>query len=193
MSGLISGKIADRSGPRVLQVVGPIIAGAGCLGIVFVKMTTSLAAPMVLLFIVGVGVGIYNSPNSMAGMLAVLPQFRGVASGFQTMVLMFGQILSLITLFGILTHSVDFATLFDVFLYGGGGSNMEPVLSALHKCYIVATILFWASVVVHGILNTYYYFVEKNGGVKQGGAPTPAPALAPTAPVELNKVAVVKA
>jgi hypothetical protein len=60
----------------------------------------------------------------MAGMLSVDPKFRGVASGFQTMVLMFGQILSLITLFGILTHSVNEEQLFNIFLYGGGGTSI---------------------------------------------------------------------
>ena len=60
----------------------------------------------------------------MAGMLSVDPRFRGVASGFQTMILMFGQILSLITLFGVLTHSVDEVQLFNIFLYGGGGASI---------------------------------------------------------------------
>ena len=68
--------------------------------------------------------GVYNSPNSMAGMLSVDPRFRGVASGFQTMILMLGQILSLITLFGVLTHSVDEVQLFNIFLYGGGGASI---------------------------------------------------------------------
>jgi len=153
LSGLVSGKLADRSGPRKMQVIGTVIAGGGCLGIAFVKDTQTLAAPLLLLLLVGLGVGVYNSPNSMAGMLSVDPKFRGVASGFQTMVLMFGQILSLITLFGILTHSVDEVQLFNIFLYGGGGTNMGPVLKALHECYFIATALIWTAAVIHFVYN----------------------------------------
>lgn len=65
----------------------------------------------------------------MAAMLSVDPKFRGVASGFQTMLLMFGQILALITLFGILTHSVDEAQLFALFLYGGGGESIFIIIA----------------------------------------------------------------
>jgi len=154
ISGLVSGRFADKYGPRKMQVIGPIIAGGGCLGVAFVKSSMTLAAPLLLLLLIGLGIGIYNSPNSMAGMLSVEAKYRGVASGFQTMVLMFGQILSLITLFGILTNSVDFQTLFDIFLFGGGGANMGPVMDALHRCYDIATALMWVSTLIHIAYNT---------------------------------------
>jgi len=172
LSGLVSGKIADKYGPHTMQVIGPIVAGGGCLGIGFVTGNMTLAAPLLLLLLVGLGVGVYNSPNSMAGMLSVEPRYRGVASGFQTMVLMFGQILSLITLFGILTHSVDEATLFAIFLVGGGGDNMGAVTDALHKCYYIATALMWVAAVIHIIYNTVLALMPKKVAAEKPTPPT---------------------
>jgi len=162
LSGLLSGRVADKYGPRTMQVIGPIIAGGGCLGVSFVTGNMTLAAPLLLLLLIGLGIGVYNSPNSMAGMLSVEPRYRGVASGFQTMVLMFGQVLSLITLFGVLTDHVNETQLFNIFLFGGGGTNMDAVTTALHTCYDIATALMWAASVIHIVYNIFHVISTKN-------------------------------
>jgi len=201
LSGLISGRVSDKYGPRIMQVVGPFFAGFGCLGICFVTGSMTLAGPLLLLLVVGLGVGVYNSPNSMAGMLSVEAKYRGVASGFQTMVLMFGQILSLITLFGVLTHAVDFQELFDIFLFGGkgapasgsasgsgSGNDMGPVTTALHKCYGICTALMWTACLIHLGFNLITKSIERRASGSTVvpslyGHPAPAPAT-PSSPLK---------
>jgi len=84
--GPISGRLSDKYGTRLFSTLGLSISSAGLFLLSQVNISTSyskLAIPMVLL---GVGNGMFISPNISSIMRSVPSTRRGVASAFRTTV-----------------------------------------------------------------------------------------------------------
>ena len=67
------------------------------------------------LFIVGIGSGMFNSPNTAAMMGTVAPQRRGIAAGARVLVQNTGAVISIAFVLAIVTSSVPKTVLFKVF------------------------------------------------------------------------------
>ena len=83
--------------------------------------------PGVFLFIVGVGSGMFNSPNTAAMMGTVAPHRRGIASGARILVQNTGAVLSIAFVMAIITSSVPTHVLFAVF---SGLAHQSPTRSS---------------------------------------------------------------
>jgi EmrB/QacA subfamily drug resistance transporter len=77
----ISGTLSDRIGSRGLATVGMVLLAAGLVLLALLTAHGSLEALAGALAVVGLGVGIFVSPNNSALMGAAPPFRQGVASG----------------------------------------------------------------------------------------------------------------
>jgi EmrB/QacA subfamily drug resistance transporter len=89
----ISGALSDRIGPRVLCTTGMLILGAG----MFILSRLTPDAPLVFvalgMAIVGLGTGVFISPNSSALMGAAPRSRQGIASGIMATARNVGMVL----------------------------------------------------------------------------------------------------
>lgn len=91
----ISGRLADRVQPGHVASVGMALSGAALFGFFFLSPTTSVAAIVALLILLGVGVGLFSSPNTTAIMGSVTKRDYGCASAMTAMMRSLGMMLSM--------------------------------------------------------------------------------------------------
>src|ERR1700728_3200072 len=131
----LAGIYADRKGSRALASLGMIVTAVG-----LVLMTTlgegwSYWWPGIFQFIVGVGSGMFNSPNTAAMMGVVAPHRRGIASGARVLVQNTGAVLSIAFVMAVVTSGINRNVLFNIFSGLGKRittSQMAPFLSNMH-------------------------------------------------------------
>jgi len=147
----LAGVRADRHGSRTLASAGMLVTATG-----LALMTTMGArAPYwqsgLWLFIVGVGSGMFNSPNTSAMMGTVPAQRRGVAAGARTLLQNTGAVLSIAFVLAIVTSAVPKSTLFAVFsglARGLSEQKLDPFIANMHVALwvLAATSLLGAGV-----------------------------------------------
>jgi len=81
----ISGLLSDRFGSRELSSLGFLIRAVGFFGLGHIGFETSVHLIIAYTIIIGIGTGLYISPNSSSIMSAVQPQRRGIAAGTRVM------------------------------------------------------------------------------------------------------------
>jgi EmrB/QacA subfamily drug resistance transporter len=119
----ISGGLSDRIGSRPVTVTGLVIMVAGYLTATFVlEGATTAAAIFIVGLIVGLGVGIFHSPNNSAILGAVPHDKLGVTSGLLTITRITG------TVTGIAVLGTLWAA--RTVLYAGGGSAPDAPADA---------------------------------------------------------------
>lgn len=143
--GPISGHLSDRYGARLLATAGLLISAGALLALATVTSTTPYWILAAYMGLMGVGGGLFASPNSNAVMSAVKPSERGVASGVRAMLMNTGRMLSVAIAFPLVLSQIPQLVLFHVFLYGGGLSATPQVLAAfesgMHEAFLVSAIL----------------------------------------------------
>jgi MFS family permease len=88
----ISGTWSDKIGPRPVLVIGLVIMLIGFAGLTTLTTDTSTLRYMLLTLPVGIGIGIFQTPNNSAVMGSVPPERLGVTSGMLTITRITGQI-----------------------------------------------------------------------------------------------------
>jgi EmrB/QacA subfamily drug resistance transporter len=135
VSSPLAGLIADRRGSRGLAALGMLVT-AGSLG----AMTTLQAySPYwrsgLWLGILGVGSGMFNSPNTAAMMGAVPSHRRGVAAGVRVMLQNTGAVISIAFVMAIVTAAVPKDVLFKIFsglTSGLSTRQLDPFIANMH-------------------------------------------------------------
>jgi EmrB/QacA subfamily drug resistance transporter len=79
----ISGRLSDKYGSRSFVIVGLSISSFAFLLFAFVNDTTSVSIVLIALAILGIGTGLWGSPNISSVMGSVPANRRGIASGFR--------------------------------------------------------------------------------------------------------------
>jgi EmrB/QacA subfamily drug resistance transporter len=115
ISSPLSGIWADRRGSRAMAVLGMLVTAAGLAMMTTLGRDTSYLPVCAYLFIVGVGSGMFNSPNTAAMMGTVAPHRRGIAAGARVLVQNTGAVISIAFVIAIVTSSVPKSVLFAVF------------------------------------------------------------------------------
>jgi EmrB/QacA subfamily drug resistance transporter len=131
----LAGAYADRHGSRELAALGMLASAAGLAGMTTLGVHTPYWQSALWLAIVGVGSGMFNSPNTAAMMGAVPAQRRGIAAGARTLVQNTGAVLSIAFVLAIVTSSVPKATLFAVFsglAHGLSERKLDPFIHNMH-------------------------------------------------------------
>ncbi len=131
----LAGIWADRRGSRGLAVLGMVVTAAGLALMTLLERDTSYWASGSFMFIVGIGSGMFNSPNTAAMMGTVKAQRRGIAAGARVLVQNTGAVLSIAFVLAIITSAVPKTVLFSVF---SGLANhisnaqLQPFISNMH-------------------------------------------------------------
>jgi MFS family permease len=88
------------------------------------------------LAMVGVGSGMFNSPNTAAMMGTVPVQRRGIAAGTRTMLQNTGAVISIAFVLAIVTAAVPKPVLFQIFsglAAGLSSAQLEPFIHNMHE------------------------------------------------------------
>ena len=91
----VAGKLSDKRNPGTIASVGMSISAVGLILFCFVNETTPDYVIVLLLLLMGVGFGLFSSPNSNAIMSSVEKRHLGVASGVVGTMRMVGQMMSM--------------------------------------------------------------------------------------------------
>ena len=92
---LVSGKLSDKIAPPILATIGMTLSFAGLLGLCFIKASTSIYMLIIILLVLGVGFGIFSSPNTNVIMSSVEKKYYGQASATTGTVRLTGQAFSM--------------------------------------------------------------------------------------------------
>ncbi len=90
----LAGRLSDRIEPRLLATTGMAITSLGLLLLAFVQ-SMNIPALISTLVILGIGFGLFSSPNSNAVMSAVNSKYYGIASGSLGTMRLLGQMFSM--------------------------------------------------------------------------------------------------
>jgi EmrB/QacA subfamily drug resistance transporter len=140
VSSPLAGLAADRRGSRALAAWGMAVTAAGLALMMTLQPETPYWQSGVLLLTVGVGSGLFNSPNTAAMMGAVQPQRRGIAAGARTMLQNTGAVVSIAFVMAIVTAAVPKDILFKIFSGLANGltdAQLEPFIHNMHTALLV--------------------------------------------------------
>jgi MFS family permease len=107
LTGPLSGWLSDKHGARVLATVGMIITGATFLAFTLLPANFDYFPFALILFIMGIGNGIFMSPNMASVMNSCPAEHRGAASGMRATLQNCGQTISQAIFFAIIIISLN--------------------------------------------------------------------------------------
>ena len=131
----LAGVWADRRGSRALAAWGMVVSAVALAGMTTLGVHTAYFWAALWLFVVGVGSGMFNSPNT-AAMMGTVPVYRrGIAAGARTMLQNTGAVISIAFVLAVVTSSVPKQTLFKIFSGVTSGLSvraLDPFVSNMH-------------------------------------------------------------
>jgi EmrB/QacA subfamily drug resistance transporter len=135
ISSPLAGAWADRHGSRSLAALGMLVGGAGLALMTTLQPQSPYWQSTLWLLIVGIGSGMFNSPNTAAMMGTVPAHRRGVAAGARTMLQNTGAVISIAFVIAIVTAAVPKPVLFKIFsglAQGLSDAKLEPFIHNMH-------------------------------------------------------------
>jgi len=135
ISSPLAGIWADRHGSRMLAAAGMLVTAAGLAAMTTLEAGSGYVASMVWLFVVGVGSGMFNSPNTAAMMGTVPAERRGIAAGARTMLQNTGAVISIAFVLAIITAAVPTDVLLKIFsgvASGLSSAQLAPFIANMH-------------------------------------------------------------
>jgi EmrB/QacA subfamily drug resistance transporter len=131
----LAGIYADRHGSRMLAALGMLVGAVGLAGMTTLQAHTSYVWSAAWLALVGIGSGMFNSPNTAAMMGVVPVHRRGIAAGARVMLQNTGAVISIAFVMAIITSSIDKTVLFKIFSGITSGLHqraLDPFISNMH-------------------------------------------------------------
>jgi EmrB/QacA subfamily drug resistance transporter len=131
----LAGIYADRKGSRELAALGMLVSAIGLAGMTMLQADSSYRWSALWLGLVGIGSGMFNSPNTAAMMGVVPVHRRGIAAGARVMVQNTGAVISIAFLMAIITAAVPKDVLFKIFsgvTSGLSPEQLQPFITNMH-------------------------------------------------------------
>ena len=128
-----AGRFSDRADPGIIASVGMGLSTAGLFVLVFLNETTPVWYVITALIILGLGFGLFSSPNTNAIMSSVEKRYYGVASGLVGTMRLLGQMLSMgiaVMIFAVVIGRVEITP-----------EYYHLFISSLHYAFIFFTLL----------------------------------------------------
>src|SRR5262249_17802098 len=119
----LAGVYADRHGSRALAALGMLLSAAGLAAMTTLEVHSPYWQSALWLALVGVGSGMFNSPNTAAMMGTVPAHRRGIAAGARVLVQNTGAVISIAFVLAVVTSGVPTNVLFRIF---SGLANSLP-------------------------------------------------------------------
>jgi EmrB/QacA subfamily drug resistance transporter len=151
ISSPLAGIWADKRGSRALAAMGMLVSAVGLAAMTTLQVDTAYWETGLWMLIVGIGSGMFNSPNTAAMMGTVPAKRRGIAAGARMMVQNTGAVLSIAFVLAIITAAVPKPVLFKIFsglASGLGQAKLDPFIANMHTALwvLAATSLVGAGV-----------------------------------------------
>ena len=138
----LAGIAADRHGSRGLAALGMLVSAGGLAGMTTLQAHTAYVWSALWLLLVGVGSGMFNSPNTSA-MMGVVPVYRrGIAAGARVMLQNTGAVISIAFVLAIVTSAIPTTVLFKIFsgiTSGLSAQQLAPFIDNMHMALWVLT------------------------------------------------------
>jgi MFS family permease len=131
----LAGIWADRRGSRTLAALGMVVTAGALAGMTVLEPHSSYAISALWLAVVGIGSGMFNSPNTAAMMGTVPVERRGIAAGARVMLQNTGAVISIAFVMAIVTAAVPTTILFKIFSGLASGltnAQLAPFISNMH-------------------------------------------------------------
>jgi EmrB/QacA subfamily drug resistance transporter len=135
VSSPLAGIYADKRGSRGLAALGMVVTAVGLAGMTMLQVDSAFWVSALWLAIVGIGSGMFNSPNTAAMMGTVPVHRRGVAAGARMMLQNTGAVLSIAFVLAIVTAAIPKDVLFKIFsgiTSGLDTAKLEPFIHNMH-------------------------------------------------------------
>jgi EmrB/QacA subfamily drug resistance transporter len=143
--GPVSGKLSDRYGTRGLTTLG---MGVGTVGYVILAFLLTATTPLeqieIVLVVLGIGFGLFSSPNISSVMGSVPAERRGVASGIRSTVFNSGSVVSIGLVAYIITTVMPYQVVSGI--VSGGYTTLTlseslEFVTGIGRAFIVTTII----------------------------------------------------
>lgn len=129
----IAGRLSDRIESRIVASAGMAFTAIGLFLLIFLTEETSLEYLALVLIVLGIGFGLFSSPNTNAIMSSVEKRYYGVASGMNGTMRLLGQMLSMgiaMMLFAIFVGPIEITP-----------EYYPQFILSLHYAFILFTVL----------------------------------------------------
>lgn len=146
----LAGSMSDRFGSRAISFIGLLIVLGGCLSIGTMHKEVSALGYILRMIPLGVGLGVFQSPNNSAIMGAVPRERLGVASGLLTLSRTLGQATG-VPLMGMLF--IIFASRTGQMASDASLSNApaEALVAGLRGAYHTAALIIFVAAIMAGM------------------------------------------
>jgi EmrB/QacA subfamily drug resistance transporter len=143
----LAGIWADRHGSRTLAASGMLVSAVGLALMTTMQADSPYWEPGLWMTIVGVGSGMFNSPNTAAMMGTVPASRRGIAAGARMMLQNTGAVISIAFVLAVVTAAVPKDVLLKIF--SGISSGLDPAAldPFIHNMHVALWILAGTSLI----------------------------------------------
>ena len=139
----LAGIWADRHGSRTLAASGMLVSAVALAGMTTLQADSAYWESLLWLGLIGVGSGMFNSPNTAAMMGTVPAERRGIAAGARTMLQNTGAVISIAFVLAIVTAAIPKPVLFKIFSGLASGltpAQLDPFINNMHTALWVLAI-----------------------------------------------------
>jgi EmrB/QacA subfamily drug resistance transporter len=143
----ISGTLSDRFGSRPITVAGLTVMTIGFLAVSSLDAETTTLGYIIRFLPVGLGVGIFQSPNNSAIMGAAPRDRLGIASGMLAVTRTLGQTTGIATL-GALWAGQVFKYVGDVLPGGATSAPIDAQVAGLRVTFVIVSVLIFLALLL---------------------------------------------
>src|SRR3954451_21318551 len=151
VSSPLAGMWADRRGSRMMAAMGMVVTALGLAAMTTLEPESSYLASAFWLLLVGIGSGMFNSPNTAAMMGVVPPARRGIAAGTRVMVQNTGAVISIAFVMAIVAASIPKDVLFKIFSGLAKGLSNQQLAPFIHNMHTALWVLAAVSIAGAGV------------------------------------------
>lgn len=129
----IAGKLSDKREPQLIATVGMSLTTIGLFFLIFITADTSFTYIVLSLFVLGLGYGLFSSPNTNAVMSSVEKKYLGISSSTLSTMRLSGQMLSMgfaMLIFSVVLGQVKI-----------NQSNHDALLLSIRIAFILFTVM----------------------------------------------------
>jgi EmrB/QacA subfamily drug resistance transporter len=139
-----AGMWADRRGSRMLSALGMVVSAVALAAMTMLQPDSPYWESALWLGVVGIGSGLFNSPNTAAMMGTVPMHRRGIAAGARVMLQNTGAVISIAFVMAIVTAAVPQDVLLKIFSGVASGlsdAQLAPFIDNMHTALWVLAIV----------------------------------------------------
>jgi EmrB/QacA subfamily drug resistance transporter len=151
VSSPLAGIYADRHGSRALAALGMLVSAVGLAAMTTLGVHSPYVLSALWLALVGIGSGMFNSPNTAAMMGTVPPARRGIAAGARMMLQNTGAVISIAFVMAIITAAVPKDVLLQIFSGLATGLSDARLQPFIHNMHTALWVLAATSVIGAGV------------------------------------------